>query len=97
MQILAEEITPTLKRLKEERSSYLEFQKVTREVEQLSRFSIAYQFVQDEVKMAEACVSMEDPRISRGTRPTSYAKEIGYASLVYFTMNIVIKANQKFG
>lgn len=53
MQILAEEITPTLKRLKDERSSYLEFQKVTREVEQLSRFSIAYQFVQDEVKMSD--------------------------------------------
>lgn len=48
-QILREEITPTLKRLKEERSSYLEYQKVTREVEQLSRISIAFQFVQAEV------------------------------------------------
>jgi hypothetical protein len=53
-QILAEEITPTLKRLKDERSSYLEFQKVTREVEQLSRFTIAYQFVQDEVSAGKS-------------------------------------------
>ena len=51
-QILAEEITPTLKRLKEERSSYLEYQKVMREVEHLSHLSIAFQFVQAEVSEA---------------------------------------------
>jgi len=49
VQILAEEITPTLKRLKEERSSYLEYQKIMREVEHLSRLSVAFHFVQAEV------------------------------------------------
>ena len=51
-QILNEEITPTLRKLKEERSSYLEYQKVMRELEHLSRLSIAFQFVQAEVRGA---------------------------------------------
>nr|XP_002119958.1 structural maintenance of chromosomes protein 2 [Ciona intestinalis] len=42
---LDEEITPTLQKLHDERSSYLEFQKVQREVERLSRLLIAHQFV----------------------------------------------------
>merc|ERR1712113_1114164 len=43
--ILREEITPTLTRLKEERSSYLEYQKVLRELEHLNKLYIAYQFM----------------------------------------------------
>ncbi|XP_061487725.1 structural maintenance of chromosomes protein 2 [Rhineura floridana] len=43
--ILEEEITPTLQKLKEERSSYLEYQKVMREIDHLSRLYVAYQFV----------------------------------------------------
>ncbi|XP_013399508.1 structural maintenance of chromosomes protein 2 [Lingula anatina] len=43
--ILAEEITPTLTKLKEERSSYLEYQKVIRELEHLNKLYIAYKFV----------------------------------------------------
>ncbi|KAJ8040749.1 Structural maintenance of chromosomes protein 2 [Holothuria leucospilota] len=43
--ILEEEIAPTLNRLKEERASYLEYQKVMRELEHLSRWHVAYQFV----------------------------------------------------
>ncbi|XP_044273439.1 structural maintenance of chromosomes protein 2-like, partial [Varanus komodoensis] len=42
--ILEEEITPTLQKLREERSSYLEYQKVMREIEHLSRLYVAYQF-----------------------------------------------------
>lgn len=43
--ILEEEITPTIQKLKEERSSYLDYQKVMREIEHLSRLYIAYQFL----------------------------------------------------
>lgn len=43
--ILAEEINPTLSKLKEERSMYLEYQKVQRELEHLSKLYIAYKFV----------------------------------------------------
>nr|XP_023685455.1 structural maintenance of chromosomes protein 2 [Paramormyrops kingsleyae] len=43
--ILAEEITPTLQKLKEERSSYLEYQKLMREIEHLSRLYVAHLFV----------------------------------------------------
>ncbi|NXU97991.1 SMC2 protein, partial [Cettia cetti] len=43
--VLNEEISPTLQKLKEERASYLEYQKLVREIEQLNHFCIAYQFV----------------------------------------------------
>ncbi|NWT21767.1 SMC2 protein, partial [Cardinalis cardinalis] len=43
--VLNEEISPTLQKLKEERASYLEYQKLVREIEHLSRFCVAYQFV----------------------------------------------------
>ncbi|XP_073201714.1 structural maintenance of chromosomes protein 2 isoform X3 [Lepidochelys kempii] len=53
--ILEEEITPTLQKLKEERSSYLEYQKVMREIEHLSRLYVAYQFVlAEETKVRSA-------------------------------------------
>ena len=39
--ILAEEINPTLTKLKEERSAYLEFQKIQRELEHLTKFYLA--------------------------------------------------------
>ena len=48
-QILKEEITPTLSKLKEERSSYLEYQKVIRELEHLNKLYVAWQFVCAEV------------------------------------------------
>ncbi|XP_074652125.1 structural maintenance of chromosomes protein 2-like [Tubulanus polymorphus] len=43
--ILREEITPTLTKLKEERSSYLEYQKIVRELEHLQKLYVAYQFM----------------------------------------------------
>ncbi|XP_030092877.1 structural maintenance of chromosomes protein 2 [Serinus canaria] len=43
--VLNEELSPSLVKLKEERASYLEYQKLVREIEHLSRFCIAYQFV----------------------------------------------------
>ncbi|XP_014675527.1 PREDICTED: structural maintenance of chromosomes protein 2-like [Priapulus caudatus] len=46
--ILTEEITPTLMKLKEERSAYLEYQKVMRELEHLTKLVVAYQFYQAE-------------------------------------------------
>ena len=49
VQILKEEITPTLTRLKEERSSYLEYQKVIRELEHLNKLVIAAKFIHAEV------------------------------------------------
>ncbi|NXS19256.1 SMC2 protein, partial [Mystacornis crossleyi] len=42
--VLNEEISPTLQKLKEERASYLEYQKLLREIEHVSRFCVAYQF-----------------------------------------------------
>uniref|UniRef100_A0A2K5RY82 Structural maintenance of chromosomes protein 2 n=1 Tax=Cebus imitator TaxID=2715852 RepID=A0A2K5RY82_CEBIM len=61
--ILEEEITPTIQKLKEERSSYLEYQKVMREIEHLSRLYIAYQFLLAEdtkARSAEELKEMQD-------------------------------------
>ena len=49
-QILDEEINPTMNKLKEERSTYLEYQKVEREYEHLSKFCIAFKFVSAQVR-----------------------------------------------
>merc|ERR1712180_71039 len=50
--IVNEEITPTIKKLKEERSSYLEYQKTLREIEHLTRLCVAYEFWKgEETKM----------------------------------------------
>ncbi|ELW56937.1 Structural maintenance of chromosomes protein 2 [Tupaia chinensis] len=61
--ILEEEITPTIQKLKEERSSYLEYQKIMREIEHLSRLYIAYQFLLAEdtkERSAEELKEMQD-------------------------------------
>ncbi|KAM4753352.1 structural maintenance of chromosomes protein 2 [Cyanocitta cristata] len=53
--VLNEEISPTLQKLKEERASYLEYQKILREIEHVSRFCVAYQFaVAEETKVSSA-------------------------------------------
>ncbi|XP_063277812.1 structural maintenance of chromosomes protein 2 [Prinia subflava] len=58
--VLNEEISPTLQKLKEERASYLEYQKLVREVEHLSRFCVAYQFfVAEETKISSTEVLKE--------------------------------------
>ncbi|NXV24243.1 SMC2 protein, partial [Cepphus grylle] len=58
--VLSEEITPTLQKLKEERSSYLEYQKVVRAIEHLSRLCIAYQFVLAEETQASSSEVLEE-------------------------------------
>ncbi|KAM7394171.1 hypothetical protein PAMP_020988 [Pampus punctatissimus] len=61
--ILDEEITPTMQKLQEERSSYLEYQKLMREIQHLSRLYIAWLFVcaeETKLKSAENLKVMQD-------------------------------------
>ncbi|XP_034059230.1 structural maintenance of chromosomes protein 2 [Gymnodraco acuticeps] len=61
--ILDEEITPTMNKLQEERSSYLEYQKLMREIQHLSRLYVAWLFVcaeETKVKSAENLKVMQD-------------------------------------
>ncbi|CAL8332184.1 unnamed protein product [Lota lota] len=61
--ILEEEITPTMEKLKEERSSYLEYQKLMREIQHLTRLYVAWLFVcaeETKVKSAEGLQVMQD-------------------------------------
>uniref|UniRef100_A0A6Q2XGE5 SMC hinge domain-containing protein n=1 Tax=Esox lucius TaxID=8010 RepID=A0A6Q2XGE5_ESOLU len=61
--ILNEEITPTMEKLKEERSSYLEYQKLMREIEHLSRLYVAWLFVcaeETKVRSAEDLKVLQD-------------------------------------
>ncbi|XP_057698468.1 LOW QUALITY PROTEIN: structural maintenance of chromosomes protein 2 [Corythoichthys intestinalis] len=61
--ILDEEITPTMQKLQEERSSYLEYQKLMREIEHLSRLYVAWKFMcaeETNLKSAENLKVMQD-------------------------------------
>ncbi|XP_009880428.1 PREDICTED: structural maintenance of chromosomes protein 2 [Charadrius vociferus] len=58
--VLNEEITPTLKKLKEERSSFLEYQKVVRSAEHLSRLCTAYQFFLAEKTKTSAAEALKE-------------------------------------
>ncbi|KAM9818448.1 structural maintenance of chromosomes protein 2 isoform 1-T1 [Syngnathus typhle] len=61
--VLDEEITPTMQKLLEERSSYLEYQKLMREIEHLSRLYVAWQFMcaeETKLKSAENLKVMQD-------------------------------------
>lgn len=61
--VLKEDITPTLSKLREERSSYLEYQKIIRELEHLNKLYIAYQFVcaeERKKKSAEELLEMQE-------------------------------------
>ncbi|NXT95357.1 SMC2 protein, partial [Anhinga rufa] len=60
--LLDEEISPTLKKLKEDRASYVEYQKLSQSIEQLSRLSIAHEFFlaeESKVSSAEAIKKMQ--------------------------------------
>ncbi|CAN8028207.1 unnamed protein product [Ixodes persulcatus] len=46
--VLAEEITPTIEKLKEERQAYLAYTKVSRELDHLTKLYIAWQYVETE-------------------------------------------------
>ncbi|XP_068607534.1 structural maintenance of chromosomes protein 2 [Brachionichthys hirsutus] len=61
--ILDEEITPTMHKLQEERSSYLEYQKLMREIQHLTRLYVAWLFVcaeETKLKSAENLKVMQD-------------------------------------
>uniref|UniRef100_A0A8C6PG32 Structural maintenance of chromosomes 2 n=1 Tax=Nothobranchius furzeri TaxID=105023 RepID=A0A8C6PG32_NOTFU len=61
--ILKEEITPTMQKLQEERSSFLEYQKLMREIQHLSRLYVAWLFVcaeETKLKSAENLKVMQD-------------------------------------
>ncbi|XP_056265263.1 structural maintenance of chromosomes protein 2 [Pseudoliparis swirei] len=61
--ILDEEITPTMQKLQEERSSYLEYQKLMREIQHLSRLYVAWLFVcaeETKLKSADNLKGMQD-------------------------------------
>ncbi|KAM3623759.1 uncharacterized protein V6R79_015244 [Siganus canaliculatus] len=61
--ILDEEITPTMQQLQEERSSYLEYQKLMREIQHLTRLYVAWLFVcaeETKMKSAENLKVMQD-------------------------------------
>uniref|UniRef100_A0A6Q2YST3 Structural maintenance of chromosomes protein 2 n=1 Tax=Esox lucius TaxID=8010 RepID=A0A6Q2YST3_ESOLU len=66
--ILNEEITPTMEKLKEERSSYLEYQKLMREIEHLSRLYVAWLFVcaeetKDSITQLQASMSENERKV----------------------------------
>ncbi len=55
-----EEITPTVQKLKSERTTYLEFQKVQRELDHLTKVYLAYQFICAEETAKLSATNLEE-------------------------------------
>ncbi|NXP08052.1 SMC2 protein, partial [Thinocorus orbignyianus] len=72
--VLREDITPTLQKLKEERSCYLEYQKVLRAVEHLSRFCTAYRFFLAEKTKANSGEVLQEMQANREKLQESVAE-----------------------
>ncbi|VUZ41372.1 unnamed protein product, partial [Hymenolepis diminuta] len=70
--VLYEDITPTIRKLREERSSYLEYQKIVREIEHLSRLIIAYDFT----RLEEAKQRSKDDLVKLENKLTSNKNEL---------------------
>jgi len=68
LQVVKEDITPTLTKLREERSSYLEYQKIVRELEHLNKLCIAFQFMCTDVSGCSHTVATYHGRIANGTK-----------------------------
>jgi structural maintenance of chromosome 2 len=51
-QLLSEEITPKLDRLRDEKRTYIEFQKASSELEVMTRLVVAYDWVQSKARYA---------------------------------------------
>eukprot|EP00056_Hartaetosiga_gracilis_P022956 m.34164 g.34164 ORF g.34164 m.34164 type:complete len:1222 (-) comp9910_c0_seq1:33-3698(-) len=58
--LINDEITPTLEKLRAERSSFFEFQKAASEIERLTRFLTATTFMDAEERLAEATKVLEE-------------------------------------
>ncbi|VDM35248.1 unnamed protein product [Hydatigera taeniaeformis] len=71
--VLYEDITPTIRKLREERSSYLEYQKVVREIEHLSKLIVAYDFT----RLEEAKQRSKDDLVSLETDLSSAKGNLG--------------------
>ncbi|NXB23240.1 SMC2 protein, partial [Rhagologus leucostigma] len=72
--VLNEEISPTLQKLKEERASYLEYQKLVREIEHVSRFCVAYQFTLAEETKVSSVDMLKEMRSNVQTFQESMAE-----------------------
>lgn len=91
-QTLDEEITPTLQKLRDERSSYLEYQKVQREAERFTRLLIAYQFLVASRTADNASSEMEEMkaekiRLQNQVRAHTHLLLFSYQSLRLFYYN----------
>merc|ERR1719174_3306791 len=73
--ILAEEITPTLEKLQKERSNYMRWASNNNEIERLSRFCLAYQYVTWQGKFDARNSELEEME-NRLTAVTQETKEL---------------------
>ncbi|EOB00725.1 Structural maintenance of chromosomes protein 2, partial [Anas platyrhynchos] len=73
-QVLNEEITPSLEKLKEQRMFYLEYQNIVREIEHFSRLCIAYQFVLAEETKVHTADTLKEAQTKIGKIQESLAE-----------------------
>ncbi|GAB6019809.1 Structural maintenance of chromosomes protein 2 [Chamberlinius hualienensis] len=88
--LLNEDITPTLTRLKEERAAFLEYQKVERELEHLTRLAVAYDYISAE----EICKKSESDLAEAGN--TLKALEVNSVRITEEVDNLRQRLNERF-
>lgn len=84
--VLEEDITPTIRKLREERSSYLEYQKIIREIEHLSRLIIAY----DYMRLEEAKQRSKDDLVKLENKVNSTKEELKNVGLEFVSLVLII-------
>lgn len=62
--MLKDDIEPTMERLKGERAAYMEFQKVNRELEHLTKFVVAFQYVKTEEVVVASKTQLDEIKAS---------------------------------
>lgn len=65
VQLLSEEITPKLDKLRIEKHNFLEYQKMTSELERLTRLAKAYEWVSHRTRLAERDAALDAKRAER--------------------------------
>ncbi|XP_043213989.1 structural maintenance of chromosomes protein 2-like [Amphibalanus amphitrite] len=91
--ILEEEINPTMNKLKEERSTYLEYQKVEREYEHLSKFCIAFKFVSAQESCKKAVT--DEQEVQEGISTVRAQIEKGHTDIGTLEEQIVELQHQR--
>jgi structural maintenance of chromosome 2 len=93
--LLKEEIVPKLDRLREEKRTFLEFQKTSSELERLTKLVIAWDWMQDHVRVEQAREKIREGEVRRKEAVAGKARMEGEIKKMEQEVKEVEKARDK--